>query len=75
MQNIDFIILLHSTVHKKNLTASTLKKEQPIIDSNCSPVSGFHTTLTLLFLLICTYSNPLKCIIYEDCYRLIIPYS
>ena len=49
VQNIDFIILLHSTVHKKNLTASTLKKEQPIIDSNCSPVSGFHTALTLLF--------------------------
>ena len=49
MQNIDFIILLHSTVHKKNLAALTLKKEQPIIYSNCSPTSEFHATLTLLF--------------------------
>ena len=46
-----FIILWHSTVHKKKITVLMLKnkKEQPIHIPNCSPTSEVHAALTLLF--------------------------
>ena len=47
-----FIILHCSPLHKKNLTALTLKnkkKNSRYIYSNCSPSSEVHAALTLLF--------------------------
>ena len=52
LQKTYFIILHCSTLHKKNLTALTLKnkkKNSRYIYSNCSPSSEVHAALTLLF--------------------------
>ena len=52
MQKTDFIILQHSTVHKKNITVLTpenKKKNSRYIYSNCSSTSEDHAALTSLF--------------------------
>ena len=51
MQKTDFIILWHSTVHKKNITVLTpenKKKNSRYIYSNCSSTSEVHAALLLV---------------------------